>query len=83
VGLGSVSNYSQLTREANDFALFDEKTDLGSTDIVLIEDASDGGVKKKVEASEFLSGGFDIDNIIWDNAGGIVYDDADIAVRRT
>lgn len=83
VGLGSVSDGAQLLRTAGDFYTFTEKETLGSSDWVLIEDSSDGYNKKKVQASEFISGGFDIDNIVWDNSGGIVYDDSDIAVRRT
>jgi len=82
VGLGNVDNEPQLSRSPNDFGTFSPKVGVGSSDVILVEDASDGGKKKKVQASEFLSGGFDIDNIVWDNAGGIVYDNDDIAVRR-
>jgi hypothetical protein len=33
--------------------------------------------------SALVGGGYDINNVIWDNAGGIVYDRAGIAVTRT
>ena len=32
--------------------------------------------------TSLASGGFDINDIVWDDAGGIVYDDSDVAVSK-
>lgn len=40
----------------------------------------DGENTTAVSLSDLASGGFDINNVVWDTAGGIVFDSADQAV---
>jgi len=54
VGLGSVTDDAQLKRSANDFSTFTEKTDPSDADLLLIEDSTAAGVKKKVQAKNFI-----------------------------
>lgn len=54
VGLGSVTDAAQLTRAAGDWAAFTEATP-AATDLILIEDADDGGAKKKVQVSSLAA----------------------------
>ncbi|MEJ2673302.1 MAG: hypothetical protein P8168_14105, partial [Deltaproteobacteria bacterium] len=49
VGLGNVTNDAQLKAAAGDFASFNEKTSPVSADLLLIEDSTAGGAKKKVQ----------------------------------
>jgi len=46
VGLGNVTNDSQLKRSANDFSSFTIKATLVAADVILIEDSAAAGVKK-------------------------------------
>lgn len=53
----------------------------------LSRDAADNMTFKDPNAGEYTltaltSGGFDINNVIWDNAGGIVYDNLEQAVTK-
>ncbi len=62
VGLGNVTNDSQLKRSAGDINSFQEKTSPDNNDIVLIEDSSDGNNKKKVTIDDlFLRMWVDLD----------------------
>ena len=49
--------HSGLTRGANDFSTFTEKTALVDADLVLIEDSEASGAKKKVQVSNLPGGG--------------------------
>lgn len=51
VGLGSVTNDSQLKRSANDFNTFTEKTTPAANDILIIEDSAASGAKKYIKYS--------------------------------
>lgn len=55
VGLGSVTNDSQLKRSAGDFGTFTEKSLPATTDVMLLEDGAASNVKKKVQVGN-LSG---------------------------
>jgi len=57
VGLGNVTDDSQLLRAGNDFTLFPEKPTISGTDYILIEDSEDSGNKKKVKLSSLPSSG--------------------------
>lgn len=48
VGLSDVTNDAQLTRADGDFSTFEVKPSLESNDVLLIEDSSDGGTKKRI-----------------------------------
>lgn len=56
IGLANVTNDAQLKRSPNDFSIFDEKTTLATTDILLIEDSASGGAKKRVQIGNLQSG---------------------------
>lgn len=64
------------------------QNDTSDDEMVGIErDASDNlqlrdGVAGTYSLSALLGGGFDINNVVWDNAGGIVYDNSDQAVTK-
>ena len=84
IGLGSVVDGAQLLRSPGDFS-FTEKTSPAAVDYILIEDSENLGAKKIVRLGNLptISGsGEDIDNVVWDTAGSIVYDNSGIAVRR-
>jgi len=55
VGLTNVTDAAQLTRGAGDWTAFTEATP-AATDLILIEDADDGGAKKKVQVSSLPVG---------------------------
>jgi uncharacterized lipoprotein YehR (DUF1307 family) len=57
VGLGSVTNDSQLKRSASDFFTFTEKTTPESNDLLLIEDSSASYVKKRLRYGNLSGGG--------------------------
>ena len=57
IGLGNVTNDSQLKRASADFNTFTEKVTPVNDDIVLIEDSEDSFSKKKVKLSNMLGGG--------------------------
>jgi hypothetical protein len=64
VGLGNVTNDSQLKRAANDFSTFTEKATPVSADLLLIEDSAAAGVKKKVQVGNLPGGsGTDVNAI--------------------
>ncbi|MGQ9688686.1 MAG: hypothetical protein ACUVXF_07885 [Desulfobaccales bacterium] len=56
VGLGNVTNDSQLKRAAGDINSFTAKTSPVGTDLLLIEDSADGYSKKKVQVSNLPGG---------------------------
>lgn len=56
VGLGNVTNDSQLKRAANDFNTFTEKTTLVDDDVFIIEDSAASGAKKFVKKVNLGSG---------------------------
>lgn len=56
VGLENVTNDAQLTRSANDFMSFSEKTSLAAADKLLLEDSENSGNKKYVQFSNLPSG---------------------------
>jgi len=64
------------------------QNDTSDDETVGIErDASDNlklrdGVAGTYSLSALIGGGFDINNVVWDNAGGIVYDNDGQAVTR-
>jgi len=49
VGLGNVTDDSQLKRAAGDFVTFTEKLTAASADVVLIEDSADSNNKKRMQ----------------------------------
>lgn len=57
VGLGNVTNDSQLKRSANDFNTFTEKTTLVDDDVFIIEDSEASGAKKFVKKVNLGAGG--------------------------
>lgn len=57
VGLGNVTNDTQLKAAAGDFASFPEKTSPVSADLLLIEDSAASGAKKKVQVGNLPGGG--------------------------
>jgi hypothetical protein len=57
VGLGNVSNDSQLKRAAGDFATFAEKVTPVGADLLLIEDSAASGAKKKVQITNLPGSG--------------------------
>lgn len=52
VGLGNVTNDSQLKRSANDYSAFTSKTSPVLADRILIEDSEDSGLKKYCELQD-------------------------------
>ncbi|MCU0838681.1 MAG: hypothetical protein MUE49_08150, partial [Rhodospirillales bacterium] len=56
VGLGNVADAAQLTRNANDWALFPAKTAPATTDRLLIEDSAQAGAKKTIRIGDLPSG---------------------------
>jgi hypothetical protein len=56
VGLGNVTNDAQLKSAAGDFASFTEKTSPVSADLLLIEDSTANGAKKKVQVGNLPGG---------------------------
>lgn len=55
VGLGNVTNDSQLKREAGDIDSFSEKTSIHDNDLILIEDSEDSNNKKKVKRGNLVA----------------------------
>jgi hypothetical protein len=51
-----------------------------SSDNLVLRDKNVPGGPKTLSA--LISGGFDINDIVWDNPGGIVYDSSGLAVTR-
>lgn len=65
------------------------QSDTSNDEAVLLDRDSSGNMmfqddhNAPVSLTDLTNGGFDIDNVVWDVAGGIVYDDSDQAVTRT
>lgn len=57
VGLGNVTNDSQLKRAASDFATFTSKATPTGTDVLLIEDTAAAGAKKRITISSLPNSG--------------------------
>jgi hypothetical protein len=57
VGLGNVTNDSQLKRSANDFNSFTNKATPVSGDVILIEDSAASGAKKYITVGSLPTGG--------------------------
>jgi hypothetical protein len=57
VGLGNVTNDSQLTRAAGDFSTFANKATPVGADVLLIEDSAAAGAKKNIAVSTLLGAG--------------------------
>jgi len=79
VGLGNVTDDSQLKRSAGDFISFMEKSSVVGSDILIIEDSSDSNNKKYVQVSNLPSSGGSIDA---SSILGIAVDDSNIADGR-
>ena len=56
IGLGNVTNDAQLLRAAGDFAVFTAKAVPADSDIILIEDSADTGIKKYITIGSIAGG---------------------------
>lgn len=64
VGLANVTNDAQLTRSADDWSGFSQKSTPVSADVLLMEDSEASGAKKRVLWSQLPSGGGSFDGTL-------------------
>lgn len=74
VGLGSVTNDAQLKRSAGDWTGFTELTTLATDDLLLVEDTSDSGAKKKVQVVNLAKGQAEAIEVCFDGGGAELTD---------